>query len=42
LIKTVIILAGTAAILWFVLNGPRVLEIYREWRAGPGAGDGVE
>lgn len=42
LTKTVIILAGTAAILWFVLDGPRVLEIYREWRAGPGAGDGVE
>jgi O-antigen/teichoic acid export membrane protein len=42
LIKSVIIFAGTAAILWFVLYGPRALVIYREWRSGPGAGDEVK
>lgn len=34
LAKAAVILAGAAAILWFVLNGPRALEIYREWRTG--------
>jgi hypothetical protein len=32
LAKSGIILSGSAAILWFVLDGRRALDVYREWR----------
>lgn len=42
LAKSGIILTGSAAILWFVLDGRRALDVYREWRARRNENDIVE
>lgn len=42
LTKLAIIFFGSVAILWFVLDGPRALDIYREWRARRNTNDIIE
>lgn len=42
LAKLGIIFAGSAAILWFVLDGRRALDVYREWRGRQSRNDIIE